>query len=347
MTGKRQFRKPSHPDDTRMSFSEHLEELRRRIILALIGVAVGTLLCFIWNDQVVSFAMRPAYIVLRKYGQEPTLQSLSPPDTFLVWMKIALLCGVVLSSPWVLHQAWQFVAAGLYEHERKSVRRFGLASPLLFIAGVAFMFFIVLPIVLNFFTGFNQRFPMPGPQPTWLEKKLLGPAPPPPEFQAEHAWRLSLLNADPPNPQPGAIWFNQVEGRLKVAAEDHVHQTQMKPMEYTSAVTNQYSVDFYVSFILTLSLAFGAAFQLPIVVIFLAASGIVPAANMAKARRYVFLGIIIAAAILTPQPDVASQILLAIPMVILFEAGLMIARIMTNVRQGGPRQSTSEQSGAA
>ena len=102
----------------------------------------------------------------------------------------------------------------------------------------------------------------------------------------------------------------------------------------TPPSSNQYSVDFYVSFVLALSLAFGVAFQLPIVVVFLALSGLAPVARIAAARRYFILGIVIVAAVLTP-PDVASQILLAIPMVILFEAGLVIARMATRGRQAG------------
>ena len=107
----------------------------------------------------------------------------------------------------------------------------------------------------------------------------------------------------------------------------------MRSTQNVSAITTQYSIDFYVSFILRLSLAFGIAFQLPIVVIFLALSGLVPVHAMAKARGYVILGIVTGAAILTP-PDVVSQIMLAIPMVILYETGLIIARVMLKRSEG-------------
>ncbi len=323
--------KPFDPEETRMAFGDHLEELRTRIILALVGLVAATVVCLIWNNHVISFVIRPAYVVLRKFNQEPALQSLSPPDTFLIWIKIALLCGLVLSSPWVIYQCWQFVASGLYEHERKHVRRFGLASPVLFVAGVAFMFFIVLPIVLNYLVRFSQSFPAPGKELTFLEKVLIGSPETLQEVPLAKFPRVPILNNDPDEPDPGTLWFNQSEGFLRLATTDGIRQTPMRPARSTSAISNQYSIDFYVSFILTLSLAFGIAFQLPIVVIFLTTTGIVPIESMARARGYVIFGIAIASAMLTP-PDVVSQIILAIPMAILFEGGLIVSRIMARAR---------------
>ena len=143
-------RKRIDPDDLRMSFGDHLEELRTRLILSLVGVVAATIVCLIFHRHVIRFVLRPAFVVLRKYGQEPVLQSLSPPDTFIIWIQIALLCGVVLSSPWVIWQMWQFVAGGLYEIERRHFRRFGLAWPVLFTVWLAYMFFCGLPMHLNF-----------------------------------------------------------------------------------------------------------------------------------------------------------------------------------------------------
>ncbi len=314
-----------------MSFGDHLEELRTRLILSLVGVVSATIVCLIFNKHVISFVLRPAFVVLRKYGQEPTLQSLSPPDTFMIWIKIALLCGVVLSSPWLIWQIWQFVASGLYETERRHVRRFGLASPVLFMVGVTFMFFVVLPIVLNFFARLNQSFPVPGSELTWLEEVLVGPPEVAPEFPQATPLLVPLLNEDPQQPPPGTLWFNQTLGQLRLAGVDRTYQVRMRPQENAAAVSNQYSIDFYVTFILTLSLAFGVAFQLPIVVIFLSLSGIVSVADLARARKYVIFGIVIASALLTP-PDVASQILLAIPMAILYEGGLIVSRMMLRSR---------------
>lgn len=316
-----------------MTFGEHLDELRTRIILALVGVVIATIICFIWTKDLLGYVIRPVYLVLRKYNQEPSLQSLSPPDTFLIYIKIAILCGLILSSPWVLYQVWMFVASGLFEKERKFVRRFGVASPLLFAGGVSFMFYIVLPIVLSFFAGFNRGFELPDWAPNWLEQRLIGNPEQPEEVAAPYELIIPILHGDPQNPKPGSVWLNTDSGKLRVAADGTIYQTQMRSKQNVSAITTQYSIDFYVSFILRLSLAFGVAFQLPIVVIFLVLSGLVPVHAMAKARGYVILGIVTGAAILTP-PDVVSQIMLAIPMVILYETGLIIARVMLKRSEG-------------
>ncbi len=323
---------PPDSEEKRMSFGDHLEELRVRIILSIVGVVAATIVCLIFNKHVISFVLRPAFVVMRKYNQDPALQSLSPPDTFLVWIKVALLSGVILSLPWVLYQGWRFVASGLYEHERRYVKRFGAASPVLFVSGVTFMFFIVLPVVLNFFASLNQSFPLPSEELTWLENKLVGSGEPEKEQAQAEFPSVPLLNDDPQDPQPGTLWFNQATGQLKLAGLDKVYQTRMRAVKQASAVTNQYSIDFYISFILSLSLAFGIAFQLPIVVIFLSATGIVPVETLARARGYVILGITIASAVLTP-PDVVSQVMLAVPMAILYEAGLIISKMLAKSKE--------------
>ncbi len=331
------FRRLPDPDHFRMSFGDHLEELRFRLLVCIATVGLTTVLCMIWNKHVISFVIRPAYLVLLKYGQQAALQSLSPPDTFMIWLKVAVWSGVVLSSPVVLWQAWRFVATGLYPHERHFVQRFGVVSPLLFAAGVCFMFFLVLPIILNFFTGFNQSFPVPDANPTWFERWLgLGIIPEDqPEVPLAELPTIPLLNQDPPQPPAGAVWFNQNFGRLRLAGPDAVYEIALRPMQYTAAITNQYSIDFYISFIFGLSLAFGIAFQLPIVVVFLTTTGLVSLPALRRARGYVILGITIAAAILTP-PDVISQILLAIPMALLYEGGLLASQMMIRNREPPP-----------
>ncbi len=320
------------PHDVRMSFGGHLEELRGAIIRALVGVLIGTMLCFWGAKHIFSFVMRPAWLVLSKYDQNPTLQSLSPPDTFLLYIKIALICGIIVSSPWVFIQIWSFVGAGLYERERRYAKLAILPSVVLFILGVVFMYYIVLPIVLNFFVSFNLTFPIPDWEPNRLERLLLGKedviAPSP----LEDALNIPMLASDPENPGAGSLWFNQSSGYLKLSGPDgQMYQTKLRAVENVSAISNQYSIEFYTSFILRLSLAFGLAFQVPIVVIFLAISGIATVEGMAKARGYVILSFTILSALLTP-PDVISQILLAVPMVILFEGGLVTSRMILKRR---------------
>jgi len=314
--------------ETRMSFGQHLDELRTRLILGLVGIVLATILCFVWTKDIFGIIIRPSIIVLRKYGQDTTLQSLSPPDTFLIYIKIALLSGLIISFPWVLYQAWKFVATGLYERERRFVRMSIIPSIILFISGVCFMYFIVLPLILNFFASFNQSFPVPELKLSWIEQRLIGSPQVLEELTDVPEVKIPVYNQDPQDPPTGTMWINSDSKQLKVASSDgKILQTQMRLVENTTSVTNQYSIDFYVSFVLRLSLAFGVAFQMPLVVIFLALTGLVSVPAMAKARGYVCLAIVIGAAVLTP-PDVVSQIMLAIPMMLLYEGGLLISRVI-------------------
>jgi sec-independent protein translocase protein TatC len=313
-------------NDVRMTFGEHLEELRRRIIRALAGLAVGMIICLIWAQEFFSIVMRPAFMALREHGQNPALQSLGPPDSFLLYLKVALLCGMIISSPWILWQMWQFVAAGLYAHERRYVRLAIAPSFVLFFVGVSFMYFIVLPMILNFFVGFSSEFPLPDWAPSALERRLYGIEDTSGTSELPEVYaRVPLLADDPVNPPPGSTWINTRTHQQKIQLEDgdqYVHN--LTPSTKQTAIVNQYSIRDYASFVLRMSLAFGIAFQVPVVVLFLTASGLVPRNDLARMRRYVIFGFAVLSAILTP-PDVISQILLAIPMVLLFEGGMIAA----------------------
>lgn len=335
MAGKRQH-SDTEVDERRMSFGDHLEELRLRIILSLAAVIVMFFVCLALSKQVFAIVIRPAFIALKKYGQDPALQALSPPDTFLIYLKIAIICGCILAAPIVLWQIWQFVAAGLYAKEQKFVRRAVWPSILLFVVGVCFMYFIVLPIVFDFFIRFSQSFPLPDWPPTFLERQLIGESETVAQLPEIPNTRIPLRRVPPQPAQPGDVWLDPDSGHLKlVTADGSIVEVATRASKNTTAINNQYSLNFYVSFILHLSLAFGIAFQLPLVVIFLAVSGLVDVSTMSKGRGYVILGIAIGAAVLTP-PDVVSQILLGVPMVVLFEGGLVVARLMLRGRSRSP-----------
>ncbi|MCG3137551.1 MAG: Sec-independent protein translocase protein TatC [Phycisphaerae bacterium] len=323
-------RRLPHPDDVRMSLGDHLDELRTRMLLAVGGFIVGFVLCLIWSQELLSFLMRPAILVLRKYHQEPTLISLSPPDSFMMYLKLAALSGAIIASPWILWQIWQFVAAGLYDRERRYVRLAFLPSIVLFFTGATFMYLIVLPVTINFFTSFNMNFRPPGERMFFWEKILLGQPEPLPTTTQPAPTLIPLRRDDPTDAVPGSFWYDERQGQLKVIDQNgHLRIIPTRLQEHISTVTNQYSLQAYVAFVLELALAFGVAFQLPVVVVVLALIDLVTVQQMAQARRYIIFGIVVAAAVLTPQPDVFSQMLLALPMILLFEMGMLVARSMT------------------
>lgn len=153
--------KPAEPEPDeedgmlRMSFLEHLEDLRKRIIMAIGGVGVAFVLSLLFSDQLWIFVADPAVTALKHLGvNPPTLSMISPMDGFqIIWMKLPILSAVFLSSPWILYQVWLFVAPGLYPKERRYAAPFVLSSAGLFIFGGLFAYFIAFRYGLEFLLG--------------------------------------------------------------------------------------------------------------------------------------------------------------------------------------------------
>jgi sec-independent protein translocase protein TatC len=139
----------------RMSFLEHLEELRKRLLLAIGGVGVAFFICLLFSDELWSIVMGPAYRALVElHVNPPTLKLISPMDTFqILWMKVPILFAVFLSSPWILYQVWAFIAPGLYKKEKRLAGPFVLSSAGLFILGGFFAYFVAFRYGLEFLLG--------------------------------------------------------------------------------------------------------------------------------------------------------------------------------------------------
>jgi len=149
------------PDDYRMTLGEHLEELRRRLILSLIGVGIALAICLYFGDSVVTGFCLPLLSVLEKYKINTQLVADEVSEGFAVFIRISVISAIALSSPWILYQLWLFIAAGLYPGERKYVTRYLPLSMGLLISGMLFVYFFVLPWTLDFFVGFNSKFSVP------------------------------------------------------------------------------------------------------------------------------------------------------------------------------------------
>jgi sec-independent protein translocase protein TatC len=233
--------------DSTMSLGDHLEELRVRMILAIVGLVAGGAICLIFGSRIIAFMERPYTAVI---GQENRLQALAPIDGFVTYLKIGLISGLILSSPWVFHQLWMFVAAGLYPHEKRYVYLVAPFSAALFVTGALFFMLAIAPAALRFLIGFN--------------KNVLG-------------------------------------------------------------VSSNFTFKDYVSFVSTLMLVFGLAFQTPLAVFFLTRTGIVSIQTMRESRKYFLVLAFVVGAVATPGPDPFSQIALAIPMYLLFELGMLLS----------------------
>ena len=317
-----------------MSFGDHLEELRGCLIRSLFGAGLAIVLALFFAKDLMAFMLRPLLVVLHNHGQRPEVMALSPPEAFLEYMRIGFLSGLIIAMPWILYQVWMFVAAGLYQRERRYVRMFIPLIGGLFAVGVAFLYWVVLPLALNFFIAFSASVELPELTPSWLQTLVLDLRATPSTTQpADGTQTVPLLTDDPTQPAPGAVWVNVREQELRVMTGQGLLMTPLRAAKKTAAITSQFSLEFYISFVLSLALAFGVSFELPVVVVFLSLTGIVRTAQMVKARRYVIFGIVVAAAVLTPTADILSLMLLAVPMFFLFEGGLLAARAMERGRK--------------
>jgi sec-independent protein translocase protein TatC len=148
--------KPQDPLDCTMSLGDHLEELRARIILALVGLVVGMIVCTIFGAYLIEFIEIPYVWAMKQVGQSTPLQSLSPADGFVSYMTISMVAGAILASPWIFYHVWQFIAAGLYPHERRYVYLAAPFSAGLFLVGAALFVFCIAPWTLKYLVWFNK-----------------------------------------------------------------------------------------------------------------------------------------------------------------------------------------------
>lgn len=137
----------------KMSFLEHLDELRKRLIWSLTAIGVGTAVAFYFHNEIFDFVMRPMQALLPKGG---TLVYTDPAEGFMLHIKLALIAGLILATPVVFTQLWLFIAPGLYAKEKRMAIPFIAMSSVLFAIGAAFSHYVVFPITWKFFVGFTS-----------------------------------------------------------------------------------------------------------------------------------------------------------------------------------------------
>ncbi len=143
---------------TGMSFLEHLEELRRRIIYSALYIVGGFFACWWYHEQIFSLMQKPIIQALASHHLEQKLVYLNPTDPFNMYLKVSLLAGCFVASPFVLYQVWAFISPGLYRHERRYVLPFMFSTVGLFLAGGYFGYKMVYPAALDFLISFSAQF---------------------------------------------------------------------------------------------------------------------------------------------------------------------------------------------
>lgn len=318
-----------------MPLGDHIEDLRRRLIIALLGLLPILLLALIFGRQIIEIMLVPLRSALQSRGLPPVVQVTGPMETFGAYLRVSIAVAVVVGLPWLLYQGWKFAAPGLYAAERRFVYVLAPMSVGLTLASVAFLYFIMMPIVLTFFIGFGQA--LGGPQP--------GVAHPPAGMVIP---QIPSLPGDPPQPQPGQMWINTRLQELRVAvpvgrlpeleldaAQDQAPPTPAlpklrilgTPLALTASLSQQFRVSEYIKLLFQLTLAMAIAFQTPVAVLLLCWTGLIDPRAMGKHRKYAILAAAVLGALLTPA-DPLSMIALAVPLYTLYEAGLLIARVL-------------------
>lgn len=248
--------------DQEEPFISHLIELRSRLIRACLALVVVLLCLLPWARELYALLAAPLTNALPE-GYRGSLVSTDVVGGFVVPLKVAMMVAFLIALPYILYQAWAFIAPGLYRHEKRLAVPLLVASVFLFFVGMAFAYFLVFPIVFSFMVSVMPE---------------------------------------------GVTWMTDI--------------------------------DKYFSFVITIFMAFGAAFEVPVVVILLVSAGIVDIARLKAARPYVIVGAFVVGAILTP-PDALSQAMLAIPMYLLYEVGILAAYVLGRKPHSSPAEETS------
>jgi len=236
---------PPFNSEKEMPLLDHLDELRRRLIVSLVSIAILAAISYIFSGKILEFLSRPI-------GR---LYFFSLPEAFMARVKVSLALGLVLSTPILLYEVWRFVSPALKVEEKKYVYPAIFFSTLLFLLGILFGYYLILPIGIKFLLGFGSE---------------------------------------------------SLQGLLGVSR--------------------------YLSFLLFFLLSFGLVFELPVVVFFLTKIGVLSPKLLRQRRREAIILIFIAAAVLTPSIDLFTQLMMAIPLLILYEISIFVSYLARKSR---------------
>ncbi|MEE3002394.1 MAG: twin-arginine translocase subunit TatC [Planctomycetota bacterium] len=316
---------PPNPDLFRMSFGDHLEELRRRVIFGLAAPIPIAFLMFIFGDALLEWLLFPLQNVQEAHGFPRQLQVLSPPEFLILKIKVSIIAAVVVSLPWLLWQLWLFIGPGLYPRERRYVYFLIPGSAILITAGICLMYFFMLPLMLEVLMTIGGSLPVSA-----MTLESSG------NPSGTGLGSLPLLEALPTAAAAGDAWILMPQGLLQVAVpeSDGVLRILQLPMEGNSAIWQVFRLTSYVNFVLVLLLGIAVAFQMPLAILLLGWMNIVDVPMLKTKRRWALLICGVLAAVTTPA-DVVSMILMLVPLYLLYEFGIVLLQVVPASRLAG------------
>jgi Sec-independent protein secretion pathway component TatC len=317
-----------------MSFGDHLEELRRRVFLALAVPLPLAIVLFFVSDPIIVRLYVPLDSVLEAFDLPRRLQSLGPAEVLGIKIKLSLILAAVLSAPWIVWQTWKFVQPGLYGHEQRFVRFLIPGSAILTLTGLGLMYFVMLPLMLQVLVLFGAS----------LSVGAAGDAQDPRVAEilaGEPALELRL--EDPKAPQPGDVWLRWPQMELFVAVEAPPPEPDPDdpggsppptlnpapveiiriPQWRDSMIAQEFRLTTYINFVLLLLLGIVIAFQMPLVILLMGWLGLVTADGLRSKRKYAIFVCALVAAVITPA-DALSMLMMLVPLVALFELSIVL-----------------------
>lgn len=243
-------------ESSRAPLLDHLTELRSRLIWVMVALGIGTIGSFFFAQDIYEFLLAPfAHMAQEIRGTKLDFIYTAPMEFFFAKLKLALFAGLFVAFPFIAWQVYAFVAPGLYKNERNAFWPYLVIAPMLFSAGGAFVYFIMLPMLARFTVGME------------------------------------------------------------------LHDSEIANITMLPKVAD------YLSLVMALMLAFGLSFQLPLILSLLGRIGVVSSEGLAKGRKFAIVGILGFSAVFTP-PDAISQVLLAVPVLLLYEIGIFSVKLI-------------------
>jgi sec-independent protein translocase protein TatC len=318
-----------------MGLGEHLEELRRRVLLSVIVLGPLFIACLFFGDRLVRIAVDPASKALHDQGEPANYQLNNPLEAFGAYVKIAAIITLAVAGPWVIYQLWKFIAPGLYAKERRFVYILAPFSTVMALSGLAFAYFVVLKVMLGFLIGFNATIIEPRER---LEALPQG---------VKLVPTVVVLEFDPPSAEVGMEWVNKslMERCVCIGTRDGKPDIVRQPLSHSGTIAQQFRLKETLDLIVTTCLATIGGFQTPVVVLLLGWAGLVNPKVLKKYRKHAFAICAVLGAVLTPSPDPLSMCVIFIPMYLLYELGLMLITFFPASRVMGEASPVIEQPG--